>query len=118
MHAARIISAVFTSICLVVASKADAQVGIGATLGQSTQGEGASDQPYLGPPFGGTSVAMLGMVDVALAPQVAIGAEVSLAGTISGTQSQRASLECFSEFVRHAAVEVQSRCQDSRCMNS
>jgi hypothetical protein len=99
MRAARVISAALTSICLVGVAKAEAQASVGATLGQSRQGEGVSDQPYLGPPFGGTSVAMLVMVDVPLAPRVTIGGEMSLAGTISGAQSQRAGLGASNDFV-------------------
>lgn len=52
---------------------------------------GASDLPYLGPPFGGTSTAVLGMVDVAIASHVTVGGEMSLASAITGMQSQRAS---------------------------
>jgi hypothetical protein len=87
MRAAHIISAVLTSICLVAVAKADAQIIGGVAIGQSRHGEGASDQPYLGRPFDGTSVAMLGMVEVALATHLTIAGEGSLAGTISGTQS-------------------------------
>src|SRR4029077_621091 len=50
MRAARVISAVLTSISL-VAARAEAQVSVGAALGPSTQGEGVSDQPSLGPPL-------------------------------------------------------------------
>jgi len=95
----RVVAVVALSLLFSSAVEVGAQVSVGATLGQSRQSEGASDVPYLGPPFGGTSVAMLGMVDVALAPQVAIGGEVSLAGTINGSQSQRVSLGVSNDFI-------------------
>ena len=47
-----------------VAVEAGAQPLVGATVGISRQGEGDSDQPYLGPPFGGTSLATVFMLDV------------------------------------------------------
>ena len=79
-------------LCATVAANgASAQTFVGVAVGASTQGEGASDPPYLGPPFGGTSGAIVVMVDRAPARNVAWGGEVSLAGTISGMQSQRAS---------------------------
>lgn len=68
----------------------DAQVSVGAALGQSHQAEGKSDSPYLGPGFGGSSLAGIGMVDVAIGSRVSVGGEVSLAADISGTQNQRA----------------------------
>jgi hypothetical protein len=78
-------------VILAAAAPAPAQTFVGAAVGASTQGEGASDQPYLGPPFGGASGAVVAMADFAPARNVAAGGEVSLAGAITGTQSQRAS---------------------------
>jgi hypothetical protein len=69
----------------------DAQVSVGAALGQSHQAEGKSESPYLGPGFGGSSLAGIGMVDVAIRSRVSVGGEVSLAADISGTQNQRAA---------------------------
>jgi hypothetical protein len=69
----------------------DAQVAVGAALGQSHQAEGKSDSPYLGPGFGGSGLAGIGTIDVAIRPRVAVGGEVSLAADISGTQNQRAN---------------------------
>lgn len=69
----------------------DAQVVVGAAVGQSHQAEGKSDSPYLGPGFGGSSLAGIGMVDVSIGSHVTVGGEVSLATDISGTQNQRAS---------------------------
>ena len=66
-----------------------AQVTVGAALGQSVQSAGASDNPHLEPGFGGTSLAGVGMIDVAIRPRVSIGGEISLAGDISGAQRQR-----------------------------
>jgi hypothetical protein len=69
----------------------DAQVSVGAALGQSHQAEGKSESPYLGPGFGGSSLAGIGMVDVAIGSRVSIGGEASPAADISGTQNQRAA---------------------------
>src|SRR5476651_1667174 len=71
------------------AADADAQVTVGAAIGLSLQSAGASDNPHLYPGFGGTSLAGVGMIDVAIRPRVSIGVELSLAGDISGVQSQR-----------------------------
>jgi hypothetical protein len=82
-----------TVICIAGCCSAavDAQVIVGAAVGQSHQAEGKSDSPYLGPGFGGSSLAGIGMVDVPIGPHVSVGGEVSLAADISGTQNQRAS---------------------------
>jgi hypothetical protein len=69
---------------------AAAQVSVGAAIGQSRQGEGTSDSPYLGPGFGGSSLAGIGMIDVAARSRASLGGEISLAGDISGNQRQRA----------------------------
>lgn len=76
--------------CL-TATATSAQVTAGGAVGFSTQAKGASDVPYLGPTFGGTSVATIGMVDVVVARNASVGGELSTGGAISGTQSQRAS---------------------------
>jgi hypothetical protein len=72
------------------APEAEAQVTVGAAIGQAHQASGQSDSPYLGPGFGGSSLAGVGMIDVSIQPRVAVGGEVSLAADISGPQSQRA----------------------------
>jgi hypothetical protein len=72
-----------------VLGAADAQIAVGAGVGQSTQEAGASDGPYLGPGFGGTSVASVIFVDAALKPTISLGGEVSLAGDITGSQFER-----------------------------
>jgi hypothetical protein len=84
---------VATVICVVGFSSPDvyAQVVVGAALGQSHQAEGKDDSPYLGRPFGGSSLAAIGMVDVPIGSHVSVGGEVSLAANMSGTQNQRAS---------------------------
>jgi len=74
---------------IVSAIDARAQVKAGVAVGGSKQAAGASDLPYLGPPFGGTSIAMLAMVDVPLGSRASVGGEASLAGTISGAQIER-----------------------------
>ena len=73
------------------AAGASAQTLVAVAAGASTQGEGESDRPYLGPPFGGTSTAIVVSVTRAAARNLAFGGEVSLASAISGAQSQRAS---------------------------
>ena len=81
-----------TVICIagVCSASAGAQVTVGAAAGQSHQAEGKSDSPYLGPGFGGSSLAGVGMIDVGIGSHVSVGGEVSLAADISGTQNQRA----------------------------
>ena len=76
---------------LALPTNAKAQVAIGATVGKSTQESGASDSPYLGPGFGGTSAASVILVDVDVAPTVSVGGELSMARNISGLQRQRVS---------------------------
>lgn len=71
------------------ATAARAQPLVGATVGISKQGEGDSDRPYLGPPFGGTSLSSVFMLDVPVGRTVSIGGEASLAASISGQQNQR-----------------------------
>jgi len=90
-HAAvRILTVVpLVSIFSLSVADAGAQVTVGAALVQSNQGTGASDRPYLGPGFGGTSIAGIGMVDVAVGSRVSVGGEISLAGNISGAQNER-----------------------------
>ena len=82
---------VLVTFLLLNATKANAQVLAAAALGQGYQAAGKSDSPYLGPGFGGTSLAGIGMLDVAAGSRVTIGGEVSLAGDITGTQNQRTS---------------------------
>ena len=80
------------AMLVVVAPRdAHAQVTAGVAVGVSTQAAGESDLPYLGLPYGGTAVATLGMIDFAIARNVTVGGEASVAGSISGEQSQRAS---------------------------
>jgi hypothetical protein len=87
----RIAAALVASFVLAVASDAHAQLNVGGVAGASHQEAGASDLPYLGPPFGGTSASLIGFVDVPLARRVTWGGEGSLAAAISGDQSQRAA---------------------------
>jgi opacity protein-like surface antigen len=72
------------------APAAEAQVTVGAAIGQANQASGKSDSSHLGPGFGGSSLAGVGMIDVAIRPRVAVGGEVSLAGDIGGAQRERA----------------------------
>ena len=75
-----------------------AQPLVGATVGVSSQGAGASDAPYLGPPFGGTSLTSILMLDVPAGATVSVGGEATLAASISGTQSQRVGSFTSAEF--------------------
>jgi hypothetical protein len=84
-----------------VSPEVEAQVTVGGAVGASTQSAGASDIPYLGPSFGGTSVAALGMIDFALGRYATIGGEASLASAISGEQSQRTSSNTNAFVSRH-----------------
>jgi hypothetical protein len=67
---------------------AEAQISVGATVGLSSQSSGASDQPYLGPGFGGTSFSIVIFVDGPDSSKVTVGGEMSLAADLSGSQSQ------------------------------
>ena len=81
-----------------VAAEGRAQPLVGATVGISTQGAGDSDMPYLGPPFGGTSLTSIVMLDVPVGRTVSVGGEASLASSISGEQSARVA-EGSAQFV-------------------
>jgi hypothetical protein len=69
----------------------DKPVLIGVGVGGSTQGEGQSDSPYLGPPFGGTAFGAIVFVDGFLNDTWTIGGEITMAGDLKGNQSQRIS---------------------------
>ena len=81
-----------------VTAEGRAQPLVGATVGISTQGAGDSDMPYLGPPFGGTSLTSIVMLDVPVGRTVSVGGEASLASSISGEQSARVA-EGSAQFV-------------------
>jgi hypothetical protein len=68
-----------------------AQSTIYAAIGAHHQGKGDSDAPYLAPPFGGNATAFVAGVDREVSRHLTVGLEASLAGAISGQQSQRAS---------------------------
>jgi hypothetical protein len=101
--------------CAASVREAAAQVAVGAAVGLSTQPTGASDQPYLGPGFGGTSFSTVIFVDGPERSTVTVGGEMSLAADISGAQSQRSSEGIFSFQSEHhdtiysALVKVHSR---------
>lgn len=63
----------------------------GSVLGASSQSEGASDRPYLGPGFGGTAPSAIVFGDAILRPMLSVGGEASFGGTITGQQSERVS---------------------------
>jgi hypothetical protein len=81
----------FAWACLVGPRAADAQITAGATAGPSTQREGDSDRPYLGPGFGGTTIGGVAFIDAALAERLSLGGEVSLGADVKGRQTQRTS---------------------------
>src|SRR2546425_4675259 len=68
---------------------AERPVTLGATVGASTQGAGKSDLPYLGPPFGGTTVGSIVFIDAERGTIWSVGVEMSLATAITGTQRSR-----------------------------
>jgi hypothetical protein len=68
---------------------ADTPVVFGSVVGASSQAEGASDRPYLGPGFGGTALSAIVFGDANLRPKVSIGGEASFGGTITGQQAER-----------------------------
>lgn len=81
----------WVAFVLAAACDARAQLTVGMAAGGSRQEAGASDLPALGPPFGGTTVAFVGLVDVPLSRRISFGGEASVAAAISGDQSQRTS---------------------------
>jgi hypothetical protein len=83
--------AIMTVLAAGAAMPAAAQTVVGAAAGGSRQEAGKSDLPFLGPPFGGTALGLVAFVDRRFATNITIGGEASLAGAISGDQSQRAS---------------------------
>jgi hypothetical protein len=73
-----------------LAAPADAPVAVfGSVVGASSQPEGASDRPYLGPGFGGTALSAIVFGDAHLQPKVSVGGEASCGGAISGQQFER-----------------------------
>lgn len=78
-----------------------AQMLAGAAVGASRQTAGESSLPSFGLPFGGTAVATLGLIDFTIGRRATIGGEVSVAGSISGQQSQRTSVAANTFVSRH-----------------
>jgi hypothetical protein len=68
---------------------AEPPIAVGATLGLNLQPEGASDQPYLGPGFGGISLGGVMFIDGDVSARVSVGGEVSLGSEVRGDQQQR-----------------------------
>ena len=93
---------VLISVLCLAARDARGQTTIGVAAGASRQAAGASDIPYLGPPFGGTSAEVIGMIDFRLARNMTLGGEGSLATGITGNQSQRASTTTNAFTSRHS----------------
>jgi hypothetical protein len=67
-----------------------AQPAIYAAVGVHHQGKGSSDDPYLAPPFGGNAGALVAGAEHEWYRNLTVGLEVSVAGGVSGKQSQRA----------------------------
>ena len=78
---------------------AERPVTLGATVGASTQGAGKSDLPYLGPPFGGTTVGSIVFIDAERGTIWSVGVEMSLATAITGTQRSRGNPRLGGSFV-------------------
>jgi hypothetical protein len=93
---------VLISLLLLSAGEARGQTTIGVAAGASRQTAGASDLPSLGPPFGGTSAAVLGMIDFGFGRHVTLGGEGSFATAIGGDQSQRTSTTTNAFTSRHS----------------
>jgi hypothetical protein len=70
---------------------AEPPIAVAATVGLSSQTKGDSDLPYLGPPFGGTSLSGVFFVDVDVSARLSVGGEVSLGSEVKGDQQQRVS---------------------------
>jgi len=87
----RIAAIAVALVAAVVARDACAQTTIGAAAGASRQEAGASDLPTLGPGFGGTSAALVALIDFRLGGRFTVGGEGSLASAITADQSQRTS---------------------------
>jgi hypothetical protein len=69
-------------------SAAEQRNVMGMTVGFSSQADGSGDQPYLGPGFGGTSVAGICSVDHVVTDRLSLGAEASLDTGMTGRQRQ------------------------------
>jgi len=92
---------VVAALIVLSAAKASAQKIVGGAIGASSQSAGASDIPYLGPPFGGDSISGLGLIDFHFRGHFTIGGEASLAGPITGTQTQRTTASSNAFESRH-----------------
>jgi hypothetical protein len=87
-------------------AQAQAQTTIAVAAGASRQEAGANDLPYLGLPFGGTTAAIVGLIDFPVSgadtfPSASWGIEASIPGAQSGDQSQRTSSATYQFTSRH-----------------
>jgi len=82
-------SIVVTGTAAVAVAADTPVVHLGGVVGASSQAEGASDRPYLGPGFGGTAFSEMIFGDAILHPIISVGGEASLGGTITGQQFER-----------------------------
>src|SRR5436305_1306671 len=96
------IAAIALMLTIACAAETRGQTTVSVAAGASKQDPGANDLPRLGPPFGGTTFALLAAVDRRfLTPYMTIGGEASLAGALAGDQSQRTTTATNAFTSRH-----------------
>jgi hypothetical protein len=97
----RTAAAACLALALLTGRDAHAQTTIGIAAGASRQEPGDSDIPYLGPAYGGTVAAVVGMIDFRLSNRATVGGEVSFPAALSADQSQRSSSRTLAFTSRH-----------------
>jgi hypothetical protein len=86
-----------TAVCFIVIGPATrlALAGTdgvsGITIGGSSQAVGESDQPYLGPGFGGTTWSSIAFGEAVIRQHWSVGGEASINGSLTGEQFERVS---------------------------
>jgi len=99
-----------TAVCFIVigpatdVAMADTGAAAGITIGGSSQAVGDSDQPYLGPGFGGTTWSSVAFGEAVVRHHWSVGGEASLNGSLTGDQFER---------VPGGANQLMSRHRDS-----
>src|SRR5262245_32390138 len=92
---------ILAALIVLSAAEARAQRIVGGAIGASSQSAGSEAFPVLTPAFGGDAVSGLGLIDFHLRGRFTVGGEASLAGPITGTQTQRTSTSSNSFESRH-----------------
>jgi len=92
---------VVASLMVLSAVDANAQKIVGGAIGASSQSAGSDTFPSLTPGFGGDAISGLGLIDFPFRGHFTIGGEASLAGSITGTQTQRTSASSNAFESRH-----------------